>query len=566
MKLRGKRRRCLRLLAAHDSACQSALVFPSPYNRCSIMEQFNILIPDDLSQAGLELLKADPAMNVVLAKKMPRAELLAKVAEADALIVRSETKVDAEVIDHAPRLRVVGRAGIGVDTIDVDAATRRGIIVMNTPQANTTATCEHTVAMMLSLARNIPQADASMHRAEWTRNKFMGVQLQGKTLGIVGYGRIGTQVAKRAQSFGMDVIAYDPYVSEDHARATKVKLVELNDLLRQSDFVTLHSALTPGSKGVLSKEAIALLKPGARVINVARGALIDMDALYEALKEGRVAGAAIDVFEEEPPGELPILKLPNVIVTPHLGASTVEAQRDVSTQMAEQILDALHDREVRNAVNFPPIDPAVLPVIRPYLRLADKIGAFQANLLDGRIQRIEVEYRGGDVAPHAKPLTVALLRGVLAPLLGSEAVNWVNAPVIAAERGIAVSQAVNLASENYTNLVSCRVTTDQETRTIAGILFNGAQPRIVQIDGFHLDAVPEGHMLVVSSRDLPGVIGRIGTILGANYVNIAEYRLGRTQAGDKAMNVINLDNAVPDYAMKALHDLPEVVWARQMAL
>ncbi|HQV68958.1 MAG TPA: phosphoglycerate dehydrogenase [Thermoflexales bacterium] len=530
------------------------------------MEQFNILIPDDLSQAGLELLKADPAMNVVLAKKMPRAELLAKVAEADALIVRSETKVDAEVIDHAPRLRVVGRAGIGVDTIDVDAATRRGIIVMNTPQANTTATCEHTVAMMLSLARNIPQADASMHRAEWTRNKFMGVQLQGKTLGIVGYGRIGTQVAKRAQSFGMDVIAYDPYVSEDHARATKVKLVELNDLLRQSDFVTLHSALTPGSKGVLSKEAIALLKPGARVINVARGALIDMDALYEALKEGRVAGAAIDVFEEEPPGELPILKLPNVIVTPHLGASTVEAQRDVSTQMAEQILDALHDREVRNAVNFPPIDPAVLPVIRPYLRLADKIGAFQANLLDGRIQRIEVEYRGGDVAPHAKPLTVALLRGVLAPLLGSEAVNWVNAPVIAAERGIAVSQAVNLASENYTNLVSCRVTTDQETRTIAGILFNGAQPRIVQIDGFHLDAVPEGHMLVVSSRDLPGVIGRIGTILGANYVNIAEYRLGRTQAGDKAMNVINLDNAVPDYAMKALHDLPEVVWARQMAL
>jgi len=556
----------LRLLAANDSACQSALVFPSPYNRCSIMEQFNILIPDDLSQAGLELLKADPAMNVVLAKKMPRAELLAKVAEADALIVRSETKVDAEVIDHAPRLRVVGRAGIGVDTIDVDAATRRGIIVMNTPQANTTATCEHTVAMMLSLARNIPQADASMHRAEWTRNKFMGVQLQGKTLGIVGYGRIGTQVAKRAQSFGMDVIAYDPYVSEDHARATKVKLVELNDLLRQSDFVTLHSALTPGSKGVLSKEAIALLKPGARVINVARGALIDMDALYEALKEGRVAGAAIDVFEEEPPGELPILKLPNVIVTPHLGASTVEAQRDVSTQMAEQILDALHDREVRNAVNFPPIDPAVLPVIRPYLRLADKIGAFQANLLDGRIQRIEVEYRGGDVAPHAKPLTVALLRGVLAPLLGSEAVNWVNAPVIAAERGIAVSQAVNLASENYTNLVSCRVTTDQETRTIAGILFNGAQPRIVQIDGFHLDAVPEGHMLVVSSRDLPGVIGRIGTILGANYVNIAEYRLGRTQAGDKAMNVINLDNAVPDYAMKALHDLPEVVWARQMAL
>lgn len=530
------------------------------------MEQFNILIPDDLSQAGLELLQADPAMRVITAKKMPRADLLAKVETADALIVRSETKVDAEVIERAPKLRVVGRAGIGVDTIDVDAATRRGIIVMNTPQANTTATCEHTVAMMLSLARNIPQADASLRRLEWTRNKFMGVQLQGKTLGIVGYGRIGTQVAKRAQSFGMEVIAYDPYVSEDHARATRVKLVEMDELLRQSDFVTLHSALTPGSKGLLNRDAIAKMKPGARVINVARGGLIDMDALRDALQEGRLAGAALDVFEEEPPGDLAIFKLPNVVVTPHLGASTAEAQRDVSVQMAEQILDALREREVRNAVNFPPIDPAVLPVIRPYLQLADKIGAFQANLLDGRVQRIEVEYRGTDVAPHAKPLTVSLLRGVLAPLLGSESVNWVNAPVIAAERGIVVTQAVNLASENYINLVSCRVTTDQETRTIAGILFNGKQPRIVQIDGFHLDAVPEGHMLVVSSRDLPGVIGRLGTILGANYVNIAEYRLGRTQAGDKAMNVINLDNPVPDYAMKAIHDLPEVIWAKQMAL
>ncbi|MCS7055828.1 MAG: phosphoglycerate dehydrogenase [Thermoflexales bacterium] len=528
---------------------------------------FNILIPDDLSAAGLELLHSDPTVRVDVVKKMSRAELLERIPEYHALIVRSETKVDAEVIARGSKLRVIGRAGIGVDTIDVEAATHRGIIVMNTPQANTTATCEHTIAMMLALARNIPQADASLRRGEWTRSKFMGVQLHGKTLGVIGLGRIGTQVAKRAQCFGMEVIAYDPYVSEETARANKVVLVSLDELLAQSDFITLHSSLTQSSRGLLDGAAIAKMKPGARVINVARGALVDSKALYEALASGKLAGAALDVFEEEPlPADSPLLTLPNVVLTPHLGASTVEAQRDVSIQIAEQVLDALHERDVRNAVNFPPIDPAAWPIIRPYLKLAEKLGRLQAGLMEGRLSRIEVEYRGSDVAPHVKPLTVALLRGLLEPILGGEKVNYVNAPVIANERGIVVTQALNLTSSDYTNLVSCRVTTDHEERTIAGTLFDGSEPHIVQIDHFRIDAVPEGLVLVISSRDVPGVIGRVGTILGANYVNIAEYRLGRTKPGDRALSFINLDNPVPDYAMKALRDLPEVVWAKQMTL
>ncbi len=531
------------------------------------MPAYNILIPDDLSVAGLELLHADPAMHVDVVKKMPRAELLEKIGDYDALIVRSETKVDEEVIAKGTKLRVVGRAGIGVDTIDVDAATRRGIIVMNTPQANTTATCEHTVAMMLALARNIPQADVSLHKGEWTRSKFMGVQLQGKTLGIIGLGRIGTQVAKRAQAFGMEIVAFDPYVSEEQARANKVVLLSLDEVLAQSDFVTLHSSLTQGSRGLLDEAAIAKMKPGARVINVARGALVDLDALYQAISAGKLGGAALDVFEEEPPQtEHPLFKLPNVVVTPHLGASTAEAQRDVSIQIAEQVIDALHERDVRNAVNFPPIDPAALPVVRPYLALAEKLGKLQSNMMEGRLHKVEVEYRGEDVAPHVKPLTVALLRGLLAPQLGSDRVNFVNAPIIANERGITVTQALNITSEDYTNLVSCRVTTDVEERTIAGTLFDGSVPHIVQIDGFRIDAVPDGLVLIISSRDVPGVIGRVGTILGANYVNIAEYRLGRTRAGDRAMSFINLDNPAPDYALKALRDLPEVVSVKQMVL
>ncbi len=527
---------------------------------------FKILIPDDLSADGLALLKADANMQVDVVKKMPRAELLAKIGEYDALIVRSETRVDAEVIEAGNKLRVVGRAGIGVDTIDVDAATRRGIIVMNTPQANTTATCEHTLAMMLSLARNIPQADASVRKLEWTRSKFMGTQLSGKILGVIGLGRIGTQVAKRAQAFGMEILAYDPYITEEVARANKVTLKSLEDVLAEADFVTLHSSLTQGSRGLLDAETISKMKTGARVINVARGALIDANALYEALKSGKLAGAAIDVFEEEPPGDHPLFKLPNVVVTPHLGANTVEAQRDVSIQMAEQILDVLHEHEVRNAVNFPPIDPAAMSTVRPYLILAEKLGALQVSLMEGRLKSVEVEYRGPDVAPHVKPLTVALLRGLLVPLLGSDRVNYVNAPIIANERGIMVSQALNITSADYTNLVSCRVTTDKEERTIAGVLFDGSQPHIVQIDGFRIDAVPEGLVLVISSKDVPGVIGRVGTILGANYVNIAEYRLGRTNAGDRALSFINLDNLVPDYALKALRDLPEVIFAKQVQL
>jgi D-3-phosphoglycerate dehydrogenase len=471
-------------------------------------------------------------------------------------------------LERAARLKVVGRAGVGLDNVDLETATARGVIVMNTPGANAIATCEHTFAMILALCRKIPQADASLRRGEWARSRFLGAQLYRKTLGIIGLGRIGQQVAQRAQAFGMDVLGYDPYISADLAHELGVTLVSLDELLSRSDFITLHALLTPETRGLIGREALARVKPGARLINCARGELVDEAALVEALASGRLAGAALDVYSTEPPTDNPLLTLDNVVLTPHLGASTEEAQRDVSLQIVDQVLDALRGIGFRNAVNFPFVDGMVWRELRPYLDLAERIGALQTQLMPGRLKKVEIELRGPDVAGHAKALSVAVLKGLLTPMVG-EQVNYINAPVLAAERGITVAQSdawAGLDGLDYPNLISCRVLGDQGERLIAGTLFSREQPRIVQMDGFRVDASPTGIVLVMLSHDVPGVIGRVGTLLGEHGINIAEWRLGRDAPGGTALSFINLDNPIPPDVMARLMELKDIISARVVRL
>jgi D-3-phosphoglycerate dehydrogenase len=526
---------------------------------------YKILVSDPLAPVGLDLLRQAPDLTFEAPGKMARADVLARIGEADALIVRSETQVDAELLGAAKCLRVVGRAGVGVDNIDVSAATARGVIVMNTPGANAMATAEHTMAMMLALCRKLPQADASLRRGEWNRSKFQGVQLYQKTLGVLGFGRIGRLVAQRAQGFGMDVLAYDPYVNEEVGRELGVRVVDLDELLARSDFLTLHTTLTPETRHLIDDAAIARMKSGARLINCARGELVEEAALVAALRSGKLAGAALDVFVTEPPTGSPLLSMDNVVVVPHLGASTAEAQRDVAVKIVEQVLGALRGTSFRNAINMPFVEGVDYERLRPYLALAERLGRLQAQLAGGRPQRLEVEARGADIGEALKPLTAALLKGLLAPQLGEE-VNTINAPVLAAERGIVVAQSTGLESADYPNQLTCKLFTDHSAHTVAGGLLSNSQPRIVQIDAFRVDAPPTGVALVMLSHDVPGVVGRVGTLLGDRGVNIAEWRLGRDQPGGTALSFVNLDAELPAATLDELARLPEVLQARQVRL
>jgi len=527
---------------------------------------YRILVAASLSESGLRLLESDPEVSYKMCKPPWSQNIRELLCDRDALIVSSQLAVDEELLSHAPHLRVIGRAGAGLDNIDVQAATERGVLVMNVPGGNTIATAEHTMALLLALCRNIPQACLSLNRGDWCRDDFLGLQLYGKTLGIIGLGQVGSRVARLAQGFGMEVVAYDPHISLDAARSLRVTLLELDELLRRADFITLHASLTPATKKLIGAQEIAQMKPGVRIVNTARGALMDSAALYQALAQGQVAGAALDVFETEPPLGDPLLSLPNVIATPHLGSKTEEAQRDVSIHIVEQVLDALYGRDYRNAVNMPFVDGASFREMRPYLSLAERIGSMQMQLTRGRMTRVEVEYRGREVEDLVKPLTVALLKGLLAPVVGHEQVNYVNAPLLATQRGIVVSQTKGLPGPDYPNLISCLLTTDAGERLIAGTLFNRRLPRIVQIDEYRMDALPEGIMLVMVSHDVPGVIGQVGAFLGQHRINIAEWRLGRNRPGDHALSVINLDTEIPDRVMDELIQLPEVIEIRQVVL
>lgn len=530
------------------------------------MTPFRVLVTDELSPQAMELLDAAGDVSYDVVKRPPKDKLIEIIPEYDALLVRSSGRIDADVLAAATRLKVVGRAGAGVDNIDIEAASLRGVMVMNTPGANTIATAEHTITLMLALCRHVPQADASLRAGQWERSRFMGVQLYQKVLGIVGLGRVGQQVARRAQAFEMTVLAYDPYISGEVARELKVELVSLDDLLARADFISLNAALTSESRGLIGAASIVKMKPGVRIINCARGALVDESALYDALVSGQVAGAALDVFSEEPlPADSKLRTLDNVVLTPHLAASTIEAQRDVGTKIVEQVLGALRGESYHNAVNVPVADPTVFRQLKPYLALAERLGGLQMQLADGPVKRVELELRGDEVSDHGKPLTVALLKGLLDPITDIP-VNYINAPLLARQRGIAVSETTGLARPNYANLLSCRVEWDGGARVIAGSLLGHELPRVVQVDDFVIDAQPEGTILVLESVDVPGVIGRVGTLLGAHNINIAEWRLGRVAPGHQVLSFINLDSAAAPEVLTELASLTGVVRVRQVTL
>ncbi|HUP00865.1 MAG TPA: phosphoglycerate dehydrogenase [Gemmatimonadota bacterium] len=527
---------------------------------------FRILVSDPLSDAGLERLAeaGDAAVSAPDSggRAMSRNALLEALPDHDALIVRSATRVDDEALEAGRRLRVVGRAGVGLDNIDVEAATRQGVLVMNTPGANATATAEHTWALLLALCRRVPAADASVKSGGWDRGRFTGVQLHGKTMGIVGLGRVGRLVAQRAQGFGMEVLAYDPYLSYDVAAELRVELVDLDGILAEADVVTLHVPLTEQTRGLLDAGRLAQMKSGALLVNCARGGLVDETAVAAALDEGRLAGAAFDVFDREPPAGSPLLGREDVVLTPHLGASTVEAQRDVSVQIVDQVLAALRHEEYRNAVNLPFVAKGGLAEIRPWLDLAERLGRLVVALAPGRLERVEIEARGPEVAPHAQPLSAALLVGLLTPI-SSGSVNFVNAAHRAAERGIDVVRSRRASAAEYANLVGCRITADGDEHSAAGTLFHD-RPRTVEIDGYHLDAPPVGTALLVWNQDVPGVIGRVGTILGSAGVNIAEWRLGRSAPGETALAFVNLDDPAPPDVLDALTAIDGVRAVRQL--
>ena len=527
-----------------------------------------IFVADDVSESGLEPLRA-AGFNVEKRPGLKPPELLEALKNSEGLIVRSETKVTADLLDATNSLRVIGRAGVGVDNIDVPAATIRGVVVMNAPDGNTITTAEHTVAMLVSLARSIPQASSSLKAGRWDRKKFIGVELQGKTLGVVGLGRIGRVVASRARAMGMLIVAYDPFIAPEQARDLEIELAPLDDVFSRADFLTVHTPLTSETRGLIDREALGKMKPGARIINCARGGLIDEDALFEAITGGSIAGAALDVFSEEPPpADHKLLHLDQVIVTPHLGASTKEAQEGVAFTVAEQMRDFLLTGALRGAVNVPAISVKEFNLIQPYVALAESLGRFQAQLVDKPVGEVRIQFAGEIVDLDAAPVTRAFLAGLLRDV--SARVNAVNAFLIADERGIKVTTTYIRTTVDMAPAIRTEISAGQSTQSLAGTLFGyGGQRRegrITEIDGFHLEATPHGHMLVTRNHDVPGVIGGIGTILGRGGVNISRFHLGRRERGGEAMAVIEVDAPLNKETLQSLRSLEQVISAQPIEL
>ncbi|RKY38570.1 MAG: phosphoglycerate dehydrogenase [Candidatus Omnitrophota bacterium] len=516
-----------------------------------------ILISDKLAEEGIKILK-DADFIVDCKYKLDKEELKKVIKDYDAIIVRSQTKLTKDILEEADSLKFIGRAGVGIDNVDLETATKKGIIVMNAPGGNTVSTSEHTFALILSLARKIPYAHNSLKEKEWNRSRFRGVELQSKVLGIIGLGRIGKEVAKRGIAFGMEVLAYDPFISYEIADSLGVRLIDLKELLQKADFITIHTPLTEETKNLISFDEFALMKPTAYLINCARGGIVDEEALYHALSTGKIAGAAVDVFAKEPPLDSKLLQLENIVVTPHLGASTEEAQINVAIEIANCIKDAFLGKAIKNAVNYIQLDPETYRKIKPYMELTELMGKFISQLLQGRPKSLILSYVGEIASFKVDPLSMSFAKGFLSHVLEEE-VNLVNALEIARERGIKVEQTKIPQEEEYVNLVRAKIITDEGEKVLEGTLFSNREPRFVKMDEFYIEITPFSYMMVVFNWDKPGVVGALGTVLGKHNINIAGMSLGRRAPQDIAVTVLNIDSLPSPEVIKEITSNPNIV-------
>ena len=520
-----------------------------------------VLALDNLQKVGIDVFLKE-GIEVDIKGKMTPEELAGVIDNYDGVVVRGATKATAAVFEKVSRTKVIGRAGSGTDNIDKAAATKRGVVVMNTPGGNTVTTAEHAISMMMALARQIPQATASMKEGKWEKNKFMGTEITDKVLGVVGLGNIGKIVAERGLGLKMAVLGYDPYVSKEDMARLGVEYVTLDELFRRSDFITFHTPLTPETKGMVNAATIAKMKEGVSLINCARGALIVEADLQAALESGKVRGAALDVYPvEPPPTDTPYFKHPNVILTPHLGASTTEAQEKVAVLIAEQICDFLKKGTIRNSVNFPSVSAELLPILKPYLELGEKLGAFHGQLQDAPIKELRVEYIGEVGKLATAPVTISILKGLLQ--YQTEDINLVNARMVAEERGIKVTETKVARAEDYASLVRVVVVTDKGESSVAGTVY-GTTPRVVKINRFPIEAELTGGILMLQNQDVPGVVGRVGTFLGEKGINIAGFQLGRIEVGGTAVSLISVDNPVPEPVLKQLGKIPNITAAKYL--
>jgi D-3-phosphoglycerate dehydrogenase len=522
-----------------------------------------VLVADPVAPEGVEILKKHAEVDVKTGLKPE--ELAAIIGEYEGLMVRSETKVTATIIEAGHKLQVIARAGVGIDNIDVEAATQRGIVVVNAPTANTMAAAEHTIALMMALARNIPQAHESLREGAWKRQNFVGVEVRNKTLGIVGLGNVGSEVARRVQGFHMRVLGFDPYVSPQYARNLHVDLVTLEEIFKEADFITLHVPLTPQSRNMIGPRELAIMKPTVRIINCARGGLIDEKALDQALREGRVAGAALDVFAQEPPRDCPLLKNDKVIVTPHLGASTHEAQANVAIDAAEQIISVLNGQPVRYAVNAPLISAEMMPILAPFLKVATAVGRMIAQLAEGQMSSIDIGYEGEVAKYDVTALKAAVIGGLLQEI-SEERINVVNANLVAKRRGLRVAEHKDSACENYASLITAAVTTTTGVTTSAGTMMRG-ELHIVRVNDYWIDIVPKGdYFLFCDHRDRPGLIGAVGNVTGSADINVSSMQLARLKPRGQALMVLELDEPMNEAQIKQILAIPDVYTAKLVEL